>query len=231
VYGPKVRALRRAALRDESGLLAEFEKLIEAAGVRIDESLQELDILLGQTTAQFRILLAAHADEGALARVVAARSDELATMFGTSSECLLSELYGGPSVAWAQSGRSFLASGFFAEAAFALGQAARLAEAGPGVSRQLCFAEGMSAYLEGRYTEAAAQLDQWCGLVSSPPSPDDLVLLRQAASALSHVAGLAGSGSPEAVAAAGCLERLRALDRASQPASENGSNRRVAARD
>lgn len=149
-YGPKVRELRRTVVRDQSGLLTEFEKLIGAAGVRMDESLQELDTLLGQTTAQFRILLAAHRGEGALARVVVARSVELAEVFGTSPGALLAELYGSAAAAWARAGRSFLASGFFAEAASGFREAARLGRTSPEDARLLHFAEGMAAYLDGR---------------------------------------------------------------------------------
>jgi tetratricopeptide (TPR) repeat protein len=211
-YGPKVRALRRAAVRDESGLLAEFEKLIGAAGVRIDESLQELDTLLGQTTAQFRILLAAHADDFALARVVALRSQELAAVLGTSQQELLTELYGGVGKAWSRAARSFLESGFFAEARSGLEQAAREGPALPGDARLLLFAEGMAAYLEGRYGEAVARLGEWIAAAPAGLAPTEKALARQAASALSRVGALAGSGSPEASTAARCLEGLRAID-------------------
>src|SRR5262245_5580766 len=91
-YGPKVQALRRAAVRDESGLLPEFEKLLAAAAVRIDESLQELDTLLVQTTAQFRVLLAAHAHDGVLARVLVTRGAELAEALGRPVDSLFAEL-------------------------------------------------------------------------------------------------------------------------------------------
>ena len=221
-YGPKVRALRRAAVRDESGLLAEFEKLIGAAGVRIDESLQELDTLLGQTTAQFRILLSAHAEDGALARVVSARSQELAVVLGTSQQALLGELYGGAREAWSRAARSFLGSGFFSEAKSALEQAARQGEPLPGDARLLVFADGMAAYLEGRYGHTVARLGEWFGDAPAEPSPGERALARQAASALSRVGTLAGNGSPEASEAARCLERLRAIDPDSVGRRENG---------
>jgi len=230
-YGPKVRALRRAAVRDESGLLSEFEKLIGAAAVRIDESLQELDTLLGQTTAQFRILLAAHAREGSVARVVAARGRELAAVFGTSSEALLAELYGGAAAAWSLAGRSFLASGFFAEAASAFRESARLGQCAPGDARLLHFAEGMAAYLEGRYAHTVARLGAWFD--ASPATLDEREkgLARQAAAALSRVGALAGAGSAEAEQAAKCLERLRALDPESVARAELGRARRSLAAD
>jgi len=226
-YGPKVRALRRAAVRDESGLLAEFEKLIGAAGVRIDESLQELDTLLGQTTAQFRILLAAHAEDGALARVVAVRSQELAAVLGSSQEALLGELYGGARQAWSRAARSFLDSGFFSEARSALEQAARLGQPLAGDARLLVFAEGMAAYLEGRYGDAVARLGEWFAAAPVERSLSEKAFARQAASALSRVGALAGNGSPEAIEAARCIECLRAIDPDSAAARDNGRGRQV----
>ena len=211
-YGPKVRALRRAAVRDESGLLTEFEKLIGAAGVRIDESLQELDTLLGQTTAQFRILLAAHAEDGALARVVAARSRELAAVLGTSQQALLADLYGGAAEAWSRAAHSLLQSGFYAEAATALAKAGEQGKPLPGDAWLLRFAEGMAAYLAGQYTDTVASLGAWFAAAPAVLSPGEKALAQQAASALSRVGALAGTGSAEARAAAGCLERLRAID-------------------
>ena len=211
-YGPKVRALRRAVVRDESGLLKEFEKLIGAAAVRIDESLQELDTLLGQTTAQFRILLASHREEGSLARVVTARIGELAEVFGGSPDTLLAELYGGAAVAWARAGRSFVASGFFSEAASAFGEAARLGRSVPEDTRLLHFAEGMAAYLDGRYADTVARLGAWFDGAPAALAASEKRLALQGAAALSRVGALAGAGTPEAEEAARCLERLRVAE-------------------
>jgi hypothetical protein len=216
-YGPKVLSLRRAAVRDESGLLAEFEKLIGAAGVRIDESLQELDTLLGQTTAQFRILLAAHREEGAVARAVTARSGELAEMFGTTPDALLTELYGGAAGAWARAAHSFLASGFYAEAAAALGEVGRRGRLSPEDARRLHYAEGMAAYLDGRYADTVQRLGAWYAAAEPKLDEDEKALARQAAAALSRIGALAGADTPEAEQARSCLERMRAADVAAAP--------------
>jgi hypothetical protein len=76
----------------------------------------------------------------------------------------------------------------------------------------LLFAEGMAAYLEGRYGDTVARLGAWFDSVSAALAPGEKALARQAASALSRVGALAGNGSPEATEAARCLERLRAID-------------------
>jgi tetratricopeptide (TPR) repeat protein len=224
-YGPKVRALRRAALRDESGLVAEFEKLIEAAGLRIDESLQELSTLLRQTTSQFRILLAAHAEDGALARIVATRSRDLAAALEVPEPQLMADLYGGRAEAWSRAGASFLVSGFFEEARAAYQQAALLGSSSPGDVQRRRFAEGMTAYLAGRYADAVKQLGDW--IDSAPPRLDesDAALAKQARAALSRVGTLAGAGTSEAAAASRCLDRLGAVDPAPPAARGAPSSR------
>jgi hypothetical protein len=224
-YGPKVHALRRAAVRDESGLLPEFEKLLAAAAIRIDESLQELDTLLVQTTAQFRVLLAAHANDGVLARVLVARGQELAEVLGRSADSLFAELYGDAAAAWSCAGRSLLASGFFVEAVAALREASLRGRRDGEDARLLAYAQGMSAYLEGRYGEVVTGLLAWLEASPSPPAAAERPLAQQAAAALARVVALAGSGSREAAAAARALERLRALDPGLQAFESRGSGR------
>jgi hypothetical protein len=225
-YGPKVQALRRAGVRDQSGLLPEFEKLLAAAATRIDESLQEIDTLLVQTTAQFQVLLATHAHEGALARVLVARGQELAEALGRPIDALFAELYGDPAAAWSCAGRSFLASGFYVEAAAALCEATQLGRRDAQDARLLAYAQGMSAYLGGRYAEAVAGLVAWLDGSTTPLPPAERALVQQAAAALARVGALAGSGSPEAEAAALGLERLRALDPAVPAAPASGPRSR-----
>jgi hypothetical protein len=207
-----VKALRRAAVRDESGLLPEFEKLLAAAGVRIDESLQELDTLLAQTTAQFRVLLSAYAHDGVLARVVVARGQELAEVLGRPVDALFAELYGDAATAWSCAGRSLLASGFFVEAAAALREASARGRRDGEEQRLRAFAQGMSAYLEGRYAEVVSGLGAWLEAAPSPLPAPERSLAQLAAAALARVGALAGAGSQEAAAAARALERLRALE-------------------
>jgi hypothetical protein len=225
-YGPKVQALRRAGVRDQSGLLPEFEKLLAAAAMRIDESLQELDTLLLQTTAQFQVLLATHAHEGALARVLVARGQELAEALARPIDALFAELYGDTAAAWSCAGRSFLTSGFYVEAAAGLCEATRLGRRDAEDARLLAYAQGMSAYLEGRYEEAVAGLVAWLDASITPLSPAERPLAQQAAAALARVGALAGSGSAEAEAAALGLERLRALDSAVPAAPASGPRSR-----
>ncbi len=206
-YGPKVQALREAAVRDASGLLPEFEKLLTGAALRIDESLQELDTLLAQTTSQFRVLLEAHAQEGVLARFLVARGAELAEVLGGSVEELFAALYGDVASAWACAGRSLLESGFYAEASDALDRAAQ-GSADPKGMR--AYARGMHAYLAERYEDAAQELVAWLEASSEPLPEADHGLARAAAAALARVGALAGEDSAAAAQATLALDRVRA---------------------
>jgi tetratricopeptide (TPR) repeat protein len=219
-YGPKVQALRQAAVRDASGLLPEFEKLLEGAALRIDESLQELDTLLAQTTAQFRVLREANLDEGVLARVLVARGGELAEVFGGSPDELFAALYGHAASAWSRAGRSFLESGFYEEAVHAFERAAQ--DGGNDGSLQ-AYARGMRAYLAASYEEAALELITWLDGSADPLPEAERDLARAAGAALARVGALAGAESDAAVQAELALERVRSAERSE--ARRNGGGR------
>jgi tetratricopeptide (TPR) repeat protein len=205
-YGPKVQALREAAVRDASGLLPEFEKLLAGAALRIEESLQELDTLLVQTTAQFRVLLEAHAHEGVVARGLVAQGTELAEVLGCSRDELFTSLYGDVASAWVAAGRSLLESGFYAEAVEALENA----RAGGREEASLeAYARGMRAYLAARYETAACELMAWLEASPDPLPEAEHGLAQAAGAALGRVEALAGADSPAAAQAARALEQLR----------------------
>jgi tetratricopeptide (TPR) repeat protein len=206
-YGPKVQALREAAVRDASGLLPEFEKLLEGAALRIDESLQELDTLLAQTTAQFRVLLEANAHEGVLARVLVARGGELAEVFGGTPDELFAALYGDVASAWSRAGRSLLESGFYEEAVHALERAGRGGADGASLE---AYARGMRAYLAADYEEAALELIAWLDGSADPLPDTERGLAGAASAALARVGALAGAESDAAAKAELALDRLRA---------------------
>jgi hypothetical protein len=208
VYAPKVAALRARGVSDESGLLAEFDKLVRDARVRLTESVAESRVLLGRTTAQFRVLLRSYADNGLLARFVVENAAELADAFGGSEDAALADLHGSAGAAWRRAAWSYLASGFFAEATRALAEAERRGERGAELERQRAFAEGMSAYLAGSYEAALRGIEAW---VNAQPAGDELRLAPLAASAMGGAKKLAASDAALAQRAAQLAERLRAL--------------------
>ena len=162
VYGPQVRALRAQAEPGAAALFGEFEKILDAVSARLDEGIEELEVLLGQTRSQLLLLLAEHADDGLVMRCALEHRTAVEEVFGRGLEALLGELHGGqPARGFAIAGRSYLESGHYAEAEWAFAAAAKHGGDPRELGRQASYARGMRAYLAGDYAESVAQLDAW----------------------------------------------------------------------
>ena len=211
VYAPKVAQLRAAGVSDESGLLLEFDKLVAAARVRFAESMAEARVLLMQTSAQFRVLLRSQVANGPLARFVVENTAELAEALEGGEEAVLAELYGSSAAAWRCAAWSYLESGFFADASRALAMAEAGGDGGAAVARQRAFAEGMSAYLAGRYEAALDGIATW---LDAAPKGDELRLGQLAASAMAGARKLVAGDTALAARVAALEERLRGAAKA-----------------
>lgn len=208
VYAPKVAALRATGVADASGLLGEFDKLVREARVRLAESVAEARVLLRQTTAQFRVLLRTQAQNGLLARFVAEHAAELAEAFGCSEAEALAEIHGSAAAAWRRAAWSYLESGFFADAGRALANSEARGGDGAELSRLRAFAEGMSAYLAGRYEAATLGIAAW---IDARPAGDELRLASVAASAMAGARKVASADGTVATHAGELEQRLRAI--------------------
>jgi hypothetical protein len=213
VYAPKVAALRAAGVSDASGLLGEFDKLVAAARARLAESVNEARVLLTQTTAQFRVLLRSHTANGLLARFVVENATQLAEAFASSEDDALADLHGSAVAAWRRAAWSYLESGFFAEASRALAMAEARGDRGPEIARQRAFADGMSAYLAGRYDSALGGIAAW---LDAAPAGDELRLAPLAASAMAGARRLVAADTVLAERVSALAERLRSLSSAAQ---------------
>jgi tetratricopeptide (TPR) repeat protein len=161
VYGPRIRALRRAARSDELTLFDEFEKLLGASSLRLDESLQETEALLEQTRRQLRRLLAADPGNGLVTRFLIEHAPAAQEAFGEPLDALLAEIHGSAGDGYLCAARSYLASGSFDLARGALDDAARRDVPDARLTALRAYAEGMSAYLEGRHGGAVERLALW----------------------------------------------------------------------
>ncbi len=206
VYAPKVDALRAAGIADASGLLREFDKIVRDARARLAESVAESQTLLRQTTAQFRELLRTHAENGMLARFLVEHGPEVAEALGVDTDAALADLHGSAGAVWRRAAWSYLASGFFDDASRALAEAEARGESRGELSRQRAYAEGMSAYLAGRYAQAIASLGAW---VAADPPPPERALAPLAAAAMARVKRLVEGDAGVAEQAAALAERLR----------------------
>ena len=180
VYGPKVRELRRQAGPEAVELFREFEKILGAASVRLDEALQETEALLAQTSAQLRVLLQAHRGNGLVARHLVEHAALVAEVFGQGIDVLLAESPGDAAQGYAFAARAYLESGCFDRARRAIDQAIARAGERDELRRLGAYADGMLAYLGGRYPEALERIEAW--LDAEPPSSEaDLAALAHAA--------------------------------------------------
>ena len=203
VYGPKVRALRSEAGAEASEIFGEFEKILAAAAVRLVEAVAETEALLAHTRTQFHVLLVAHRDNGLVARYLIENASLVAEVFDGDLDQLLEEIHGSAARGYQVAAQSYLASGYFGPARSALAEAIARSADDPALPGLAAYAEGMDAYLEGRYGEAIAGLERW---LSRRPGAGEGPLADLAFAALSRVSALAeGPDAPELAAAANAL--------------------------
>ncbi len=198
VYGPRVQALRDADVPDAAGLLRESDKIVEDSALRLEESLAEAETLLAQTTRQFRVLLAAHPESHVVSRFLLERREQVRDVLDDSVEAILAEIAGSTAEGFAQVAHSYLTSGFY-EPVLEIVDEALQHGVEPGRAERLrTYAQGMQAYLEGRYADALSALQRWGELT---PAPDEVPLARIAATALSRLGTLVGEDAPATLAA------------------------------
>jgi hypothetical protein len=207
VYGPRVRALRSRGRIDAPELFDEFDRLLEGVSKRLEEGLREAEALLGQTVAQLTLLLAAHREDGHVARFLLENTQRVQEAFGVAFEALLTTIYGGPAHAYRIAGTSYLESGYFDAAALALEESARRDACDSRIPPLLDYARGMDAYLERDYERSLASLVAW----SASGDARDETRLRLARDAVACISRLAeGDQRSRLVAEAGrLLTRLR----------------------
>ena len=208
VYGPRMRELRTRASTESDALFREFEKMLAAGSARLEEGLQEAEVLLERTREQLKLLLAERRDDGHVARFLLENAARVEQVFGLDLSALLADLHGDAAAGYALAGHSYVASGYFesAERAFT----AAIARGGDReeLERLSAYARGMVAYLSRDYAAAADQLGRW--LDAGPAEDGDLVDLARAA--VSRIGQLVSGSDRERVVAAATalLERLPA---------------------
>ena len=161
VYAPKVEAARREAESGSEGLFEEFARILAASRERLAEAFAETEALLEQTRRQFRVLLRAHRNNGLVTRYLLENTELADEVLGESLDGFLTEIHGDPVAAWALAARSYLDSGYFDEARGALNEALARDSARAELRRALAYADGMTAYLRGRYDHALRDLERW----------------------------------------------------------------------
>jgi hypothetical protein len=171
VYGPRVRALRTESGAENESLFREFEKILAAVAQRLDEGLVESEALLVQTREQLARLLAEHRENGFVTRCLIESRADVEAVFPEGLNALLAQIHGDAASGHLVAGRSYLASGYFEEAARAFENARTGASSSAEVDRLSAYARGMTAYLAGDYANSVARLSQWLAAASNQDAP------------------------------------------------------------
>jgi hypothetical protein len=211
IYAPKVRELQKAAGAEADGLFRDFQKILNVAGARLSEALDEAEDLLEHTRAQFRSLLKDYRDEPLIARTLFSESDRVDDVFPAGLDAILAEIWGSAAEGYLAAARSYLQSAYFEEALRALAEAEKRSEARQDLARLAAYAEGMQSFQAGDYGKCIQRLDGWLDL---GPEPEERGFARLALSAISSVDALVTGEERSAVAAAAAklADRIRSLE-------------------
>jgi hypothetical protein len=166
IYGPRVRALRSQSAEEGDVLFQEFEKILGRVSERLEEGLQETEILIEQTGDQLRVLLAERPSNGFVVRYLIENRELAEEVFAIPLDALLTEIAGSAAAGFELAGRSYLESGFYGEAEGAFAAAVERGGTAEDLDRLSQYARGMAAYLVGDYAQCVARLDDWfdgCG--------------------------------------------------------------------
>jgi tetratricopeptide (TPR) repeat protein len=203
VYAPKVEAARRDAESGSETIFEEFGRILAASKERLAEAFAESEALLELTRRQFRELLRTHRNDGLVTRYLLENVELAEEVLGESLDSFLTGLHRDRVAGYALAARSYLASGYFDEARSLLTEALSRDPERADLRRALAYADGMSAYLRGRYENALRDLERWA---DAPAAPDDAPFRELALSAVTRLAPLASGVGQE-----GLGERAAAL--------------------
>lgn len=200
VYAPRVQRLREHAGDEADELLRDFEKVLAFSPDRLAETLHETEGLFAQTRRQLRQLLAAHAENGLVARFLMENVELVTDVFPAGLDDLLTEVYGGPVEASEIAVHSYLESAHFAEAAQAIQEMSGNASLSQEFARLENYAQGMQSFLAGDFEPSIRWLSKW---IDATPSAREMPYAKLALSAVSRIGKLLGDGpNSEAIEAA-----------------------------
>jgi hypothetical protein len=210
VYGPRVKLLRAEAGTEADGLFLEFERIMSAVSARLEDGLAETQSLMAQSWGQLRVLIAEQPDDGFITRFLLENRDYFDQLSSGGLEHLLKHIHGDVSTGYVVAGRSYLTSGHYESAQRAFKDALEGGSHPGEISQLSAYAQGMSAYLNGNYSESLARLSEWV----EGGSPGDSLLRELVRTALTSLERLVDGEECDAMldAAAKLREKLERAD-------------------
>lgn len=187
VYAPKVERAQARAGPGSEDLFEEFERILVASRVRLAEALAECEALLEQTRRQFQTLLASHKANGLVIRYLIANEGPAEAVLGEPLDSFFARICDDAASAYASAARSYLESGYFEEARQLFAAALVRDPARADVQRETAYADGMSAYLRGRYEAAITHLEVW---MTDPPASGETLFREMAHAAMARLPSL-----------------------------------------
>jgi len=169
VYGPRMRDLQSRVGEDSAGLFEEFEKILSAVARRLEEGLEEAEALLDEMSGQLRLLLPLHRHNGFLARFLLERARDVEDVLGGEFDALLVVIYGAAADGYSTAARSYMASGYYAQALSAFRAAMERGGDPAKLDPLAAFAAGMQAYLERDYARSVEKLSVWADAAGEDP--------------------------------------------------------------
>lgn len=187
VYAPKVERARVRMAEGSEGLFEEFERILVASRARLAEALAECEALLEQTRRQFRSVLVNNKANGLVLRYLIANAGPAEAVLGESLDVFFARICGDAASAYARAAHSYLESGYFDEARQLFAAALARDPARADLQRATAYADGMSAYLQGRYEAALTHLEAWMG---APPASGETLFREMAHAAVARLPSL-----------------------------------------
>ncbi len=174
VYAPRVAQLREAADEElDDALFVEFDRILEKSVSRLGEVVSEVRTLLVQTRDQLRRLLVERSGDRFVTRCLLSRRKQVDGVFPEGFAGLLETMHGSTAIGLIAGARALLESAYFVDAATTLREADEDPEAPSEEVRQLgLYADGMQAFLDGRYADSIETLSAWAELGAARDEPD-----------------------------------------------------------
>jgi hypothetical protein len=156
-YGSRVDALKANTNPLAPELSREFGRILTSSASRLDEAVEEVDVLLAITRNQLLRLLVEESDNELLARCLYEEQEAVAAVFPQGFQALYAEVHGSPTEGLIKAANSYLESAYYDEALEVLSQASPR----EGLENAIEFASAMQAFLARDYAGCAQHLSIW----------------------------------------------------------------------